>query len=552
MSGRIGIFLAYAPEQPLAEHGLGRQLAMLVRGFVARGDDVVLAMPHWLRADVEGLLAEFEVAAGDVEWLTTDSDPVLLRLRRALLRREKRGELLVPRLLRGLRRARRIVAERASEALLSGLASSSVARFLLTLSAAGLLAVALPLWLAWTFPRTVAVVAVAATLAGLAARLLESRLRGARHWLRDHAGRVVAPLKEFKGLGMARRLYGRMRAQELRRLVDLINGRANVDAWLVPTLFWPEAGGIRAAKTVVVPDLVMIDAPVMFASHVSTESFEQLRDTLGCADRLICYSEHVKEMHIVRRFGVAADQVRVIAHAPVDLMATFRKPAHAAFPVRRSAAGLLREYLAAHPETRHQLRGVPLHEVDYLFYASQIRPHKNVLTLVRAYERLLRHELVNVKLVITGDLMAPEALREATFVWENRLQFDVISLPRVPADVLSALFACARLAVCPTLFEGGLPFTFSEALSVGTPVVMSRIPVVTERLRDEALNRIMLFDPYDAEDMCARMHWALAHREELLARQLPVFRSMAERRWEHVAGEYAETVLGAGARRTAG
>jgi glycosyltransferase involved in cell wall biosynthesis len=329
-----------------------------------------------------------------------------------------------------------------------------------------------------------------------------------------------------------------MRQQEMRRLLARINAVVAVDAWLVPTLFWPEAAAIRARKVVVVPDLVMLESPLHYAEHASIQTFDQLCTTIACADHLVCYSEHVKRAHLVRRFGIDPARVSVIEHAPVDSRATFGDTLQAGLPLAQAAALLLQRYLATHLPRGGLLRGVDLTHVPFVFYASQVRPHKNLLTLVRAYEQLLRRDLVSVKLVLTADFNAPEAERLRHYVWAHRLQYDVISLPRLPAPVLSAMFALARLAVCPTLFEGGLPFTFSEALSVGTPVVMSRIPVVTEKIPDGPLARAMLFDPYDEADVCARMRWALAHRDELLALQQPLYEALAARSWEDVASDY--------------
>ena len=541
MSRRIGIFLAYAPEQSLADHGLGRLLAMLVRGMTDTGTRVVLGMPSWLAPEVRKVLRDFHVDESNVEWLLTPAEPVLLRLRR-LAKRRRAARPLVGRLAVRIARAFAAIGSWVLDEVVAGLASTSLLRFMATL----LIAIGGPLALlalaAWHFPLTTLVVLVTTVVLAAVAAVAMPRTRAGARWLKDRARKAFGPLRDFKNVSMARMLYTRMRQQELRRLIGLVNRRGDITGWLVPTLFWPEAAGIRAPKTVVVPDLVMLDAPVHFAAHVSIETFDQLRETIACADRLICYSEHVKDVHLVRRFGIPPAQVSVVEHAPVDMMETFRKPIYAERPVVQAARMILRRHLAAETISNHQIRNVDLASVGFIFYASQIRPHKNILALVRAYEKLLRHHLVNVKLVLTGDLLAPEAARVATYVWEKRLQFDVISLPRVPADVLAALFALTRLAVCPTLFEGGLPFTFSEALSVGTPVVMSRIPAVTEKIRDPELARLMLFDPFDADNMCERIRWGLENRDVLLARQQAVYRQLATRTWSDVASDYCDAM----------
>lgn len=538
---RLGIFLAYAPEQSLAEHGLGRLLAMLVRGLLDRGAQLTIATPHWSAGLVRDVLRDFDVNEEQVQWLVTPGDPVLLRLRRVLMGMREPGRGEFGRLTRPPWRWLKATWSAAANAISRGLTTTSPILFLLTALVLVAIPAAIVVMLVRHAPFLLAIVVVG-LLAWLAWQLVPRPIaslpaRAARRWL----GHAWAPLRQFKRSATARRLYSVMRQQEMKRLLARINAVKDVEAWLVPTLFWPEAADIRVRKVVVVPDLVMLESPVHYAEYASIQTFEQLRATIRCADHLICYSEHVKNAHLVHRFGIDPARISVIDHAPVDLGAAFRDPLHAALPLGRAAAMTLRRY-ASNPGVHRKLRGVDLAQVPFVFYASQYRPHKNLLTLIRAYQRLLRRDLVNVKLVLTADLDAPAAERLRHYIWQHRLQYDVISLPRLPAPVLSALFALARLAVCPTLFEGGLPFTFSEALSVGTPVVMSRIPVVTEKIPDGSLAQAMLFDPYDEADACARTRWALDHREELLALQRPLYERLAARTWKDVAADYLAVV----------
>ena len=124
-------------------------------------------------------------------------------------------------------------------------------------------------------------------------------------------------------------------------------------------------------------------------------------------------------------------------------------------------------------------------DMRFLFYASQSRPNKNILTLLRAYRHLLRDRLLGVRLVLTCH---PDALPELRdFVIEQRLVDDVIFLHGLTQQQLAACYRLAELAVNPSLSEGGCPFTLTEALSVGTPVVMARIAVTEEVMRDPAL-----------------------------------------------------------------
>ena len=99
----------------------------------------------------------------------------------------------------------------------------------------------------------------------------------------------------------------------------------------------------------------------------------------------------------------------------------------------------------------------------------------------------------------------------------------------------------------PSLAEGGCPFTFTEAVSVGTPVVMSRIAVTEEVITDETLRHAMLFDPYDWRSVAERIEWGLVNREPLLAMQRPVFDVLARRSWHEVVDDHVRILESASA-----
>ena len=165
----------------------------------------------------------------------------------------------------------------------------------------------------------------------------------------------------------------------------------------------------------------------------------------------------------------------------------------------------------------------------FLFYASQARPSKNLLTLLRSYKHLLRERFIGLKLVLTCSLSPASDV--AKFIEEHELGADVLQLHRLSERELAACYKLADLAVNPSLFEGGMPFTLTEALSVGTPVVMADIAATREVLTDPALRELTLFDPYDWQAMADKIEWALANRETLLTAQGAFYR-------EHLVSRY--------------
>lgn len=101
-------------------------------------------------------------------------------------------------------------------------------------------------------------------------------------------------------------------------------------------------------------------------------------------------------------------------------------------------------------------------------------PHKNFDVLLRAWAALTPD--TRPLLVITGS-HGEDPLRP--LVDELRLHNDVLLTSWVSAPALEALYQCAALYVCPSLFEGfGLPLL--EAMQRGCPVLASDIPVLRE------------------------------------------------------------------------
>jgi glycosyltransferase involved in cell wall biosynthesis len=111
----------------------------------------------------------------------------------------------------------------------------------------------------------------------------------------------------------------------------------------------------------------------------------------------------------------------------------------------------------------------------YLLHVGARRPHKNVVTLVRALADLP----LDVHLVLVGSVdgrmpdPVPEVARELGVAGR------ITAFDHVPEDRLIALYRSAHAFVYPSLVEGfGLPLL--EAMAAGTPVVASDIAVFRE------------------------------------------------------------------------
>jgi hypothetical protein len=534
----FGIFLAYGPTVDLQKEGLGRLLSAFLKAAAAMEDvKFVIACPEWSK---QGLLAFFEsqdIPAEAFEILTTDGVPFFLRIYLALrlrrLRRRKprfarlraRIRSWLPAMLRSV--ARRLVSAR------------SVVPWLLIAVACvifgGVLGpVGIVLWV------LLGVWAALAAGAHLFRRLLKSgRIGAVGKWL-------AAEFNLQSGESLDVSLYRLMEEAEVERMLPKINALRYVKAWYSPTAFWPGFNRIAAPRLLCVPDVLPVEFPVGFAQLEPEllKNFETVERTVRGGEHFVTYSSRVKWDTLVDRYSASPDAVSVIPHASWDLSPWL---SIRGFPNQEQATRRYCERQLQHAFSRTKspyLQGLavalPGGALKFLFYPSQFRPNKNLLTLLRAYEYLVRQRFIPHKLILTGDPKRSPAVED--FIKDHHLERDILCLHGLTTPELAAFYHLADLAVNPSLSEGGFPFTLTEAISVDTPAVMARIPVTEEVVEDPALQAMMLFDPYNWQDAAARIEWALEHRESLLHAQRQFCARLGQRTWHDVVGDYVSVL----------
>ena len=146
-------------------------------------------------------------------------------------------------------------------------------------------------------------------------------------------------------------------------------------------------------------------------------------------------------------------------------------------------------------ETRSRL-GV---EDDFILFVGTVEPRKNLITLVRAFDELIRTTELRPQLVVAGqkgwlseDLYA--------YVEQSELKNRILFTGYVTDADLASLYSSCKVSVYPSLYEGfGLPPL--EAMACGAPVITSRIPVIMETASGAA----RLVAPTDLQELTAAL-----------------------------------------------
>jgi glycosyltransferase involved in cell wall biosynthesis len=192
--------------------------------------------------------------------------------------------------------------------------------------------------------------------------------------------------------------------------------------------------------------------------------------------------------------------------------------------------GLDERFRVPPPDTEiHRVRERFQLNEQFILYAGNVKPHKNVERLIDAFHILHTNGFEHLKLLIIGsDISKYATLRRA--IHTHDLHKYVRFLGFVSDETLAALYRLSAVFVFPSLYEG-FGFPPLEAMASGTPVVASNLSSLPEVLGDAAL----LVDPYDANALADAIRRVLlddALRRDLSARGLA---KVQEYSWEQAA-----------------
>lgn len=532
---KYGIFLCYPPTTDLRQQGLGRYLSAFIKGAENKADiKFSLFCPSWSKDDLLELFESEGVSLEKIEIHHPKREPLLLHLFKFFSWLKKRHSIKKDSFFNKIRKKINNGIESIFERLKNETAGVHDVISLLPLLRTLVVTTVLFLCLSPFFVFFIILYYFLRFLLKPFRLFFQIILKGKQ--------RLLGLLGSPKDDSFVLQLYTKMADVETERMLDLINKNNDISAWYCPTSFWQGFTKIVGPKLLCVPDVVLTQFPGGFSQVGGDRFFKTFNDVRTCIDNneyFITYSDDVINNTLVKFFSINKDNVFSIKHAP-NLLNQWLEVMGYHDPEK--ASNLYAKQLLAQTQSRSDTAYSAELGTDFsfIFYASQVRPNKNVLTLLKAYDYLLKKKFIQHKLILTGKrTVLPDI---DIFIRENNLEFDVIFLHGLSVQELAACYKLADLAVNPSLSEGGCPFTFTEALSVNTPVVMGRIGVTEEVLTDPKLQEMTFFDPYSWKSMADKIEWALAHLDELRDVQLGTYRELTKRTWEDVVTEHIDVL----------
>lgn len=176
------------------------------------------------------------------------------------------------------------------------------------------------------------------------------------------------------------------------------------------------------------------------------------------AKRIVAVSDSVKQ-EIIKYLNIAPERISTIHEAPVG---DFSQAKDSKLKAATSKYGIKKPYILS---------------------VGTMEPRKNIPTLINAFQVLVQDKDFKYQLVLTGKKGWLGSELETSELKNNQ---SIIFTGFVEQEELKALYVGAELFAFPSIYEGfGLPLL--EAMSCGTPVMASDIPIHREVCSDAAI-----------------------------------------------------------------
>jgi glycosyltransferase involved in cell wall biosynthesis len=160
-------------------------------------------------------------------------------------------------------------------------------------------------------------------------------------------------------------------------------------------------------------------------------------------------------------------------------------------------------------EIKEKLAGAP-----FIFYPTQARPSKNLSFLLEVFSEL-RKIKPEYKLLLTDLTSDSKALRTYK---KLKLRSSVVIAPRIANCTLEWLYRKADVLTFTSLIEGNFPTQIYEALEYNTPIVATKLPLITERLKDQS-DLLLLVEPRNKTEFIEKLIYCIGHPGEIRAKQ---------------------------------
>lgn len=255
-----------------------------------------------------------------------------------------------------------------------------------------------------------------------------------------------------------------------------------VDVTFFPNFVtWPTVNS--KLKVTTVHDLTFLYFPELVESKNLAHLRRVVPRTLRQADLILTVSQAIKN-EIISEFSINPDQILALPIPVSDLWRNFN------------------------PQTTQAKLPSALAKQKYISFVGNFEPRKNLPVLIEAYLQLPEDLRQSYKLVIAGSQSWQNQQAQTIIDHANSQHTNIFQLSGLGDEEIANLVFHSSLHILPSLYEGfGMPIV--EAMTVGTPVIASDIPVLHESSGGAAV----YFNPHSANNLSHQIIQTLTNQK---------------------------------------
>jgi len=243
-------------------------------------------------------------------------------------------------------------------------------------------------------------------------------------------------------------------------------------------------------SVVTIHDLILLLFPDYLSPNLRKKYKRLIKFSTRWAKQVIVHSEHTKK-DLIRYLNVPPEKINVICLAAGEKFKIIDD-----WDIKRKV------------RNKYNL------QTNFIFSLGKDFPHKNIISLVRAYHKLVEQQNIKHDLVLAGESVWGSSMIEIrNYIKNFGLERRVKLLGHIDDKNIPVLFNLATVFVFPSLYEGfGLPLV--EAMACGVPIIAintTSIPEVVE-------NAGILVEAYDINGLASSIYQVLT--DELLRKKL--------------------------------
>jgi glycosyltransferase involved in cell wall biosynthesis len=306
--------------------------------------------------------------------------------------------------------------------------------------------------------------------------------------------------------------------------------RMGITCWWMPIGMYSGLAHVNGRKIITFADFSPREFPSMILDQpVMSKRGEEMAVALDSSDVIVCLSEHVATHHLPALLPSPKGRVLVIPPGPPN------RREKSAENHSHGIAVLTERLKEDYPSSRATI--ADWWTMPTIVIPTQNRPYKNLHTIVRAVRILNVERFLRVRVIFTCH---PEQMKMGDFVENLGCNSFIEFLPNLDDETLDLVIEHSSLAVSPSLFEGSLPYTFYEAVSLGTPCLLADIPVTRAATKGhDAFRQRSVFDPHHPQSVADAIEGCLEDLEGLkILQSLFLADYYDEHSWPRTAERY--------------